>query len=190
MPPFYFNRNIYSTFSLAGENVSVTESPDEDTLKVDLAMPTIFKSLRLLEEKETMFVISQFDYDHCLECLRQDSSKHNLSKLRDKRQDVKNYGDFDVLIVHRVHGALVGVVMTCSDETAKSKMGEYLQKSCQQLDNAYQMLVDLTTDQEPKISIHKLLILPNLQHKSLKSVFRQNTNAKKVSVFRKFKIIG
>lgn len=185
MPPFYFNRNIYSTFSLAGENVSVTESPDEDTLKVDLAMPTIFKSLRLLEEKETMFVISQFDYDHCL---REDSSKHNLSKLRDKRQDVKNYGDFDVLIVHRVHGALVGVVMTCSDETAKSKMGEYLQKSCQQLDNAYQMLVDLSTDQQPKISIHKLLILPNLQSESLKSVLRNNTKAAKVSVFRKFKI--
>ncbi|XP_025114091.1 uncharacterized protein LOC112576073 isoform X2 [Pomacea canaliculata] len=171
VPPLYFNRNTYTTFRIAGEDVSVTEFPDDHTVKLDQAMSTIFKSFRLLGKKHIMFVISQFDYDDCLEYLRQDSSK---------RREVKNYGDFDVLIVHRRYGVLVGVVMTCNDKTNKMVMVKDLEKSCQQLDNAYQMLVDLTTDQQPKISIHKLLILPNLQHKSLKSVFRQNTNAKKV----------
>lgn len=131
-----------------------------------------------------MFVITQFSYDNYLTSLNQEFFEHKLPKLPKSREKDKRYGNFDVLIVHRKHGVLVGVVKACGeteDENGKSKIIVELEKGCKQLDDAEIMFQHLISDQKHKICVHKLLILPDITQKFLSSIFDNNKYVAEVS---------
>ncbi|XP_025113463.1 uncharacterized protein LOC112575699 [Pomacea canaliculata] len=189
VPSLYINTNTYEVKTFAGEDVYITRPPDdEQTVKHDMAMGRVLTSLHLLAKhgNEVMFVISQFDYDKYLANPRKEFTNHNLPRPGELRKSDKHYGDFDILIIHRHHGLVVGVVKTCSGESTQKveeptdMVIEELLQGCTQLDEAEKMLHHLLSDpmsnQNQQMQVQKLLILPNLSEERLEGVLNENQN--------------
>ncbi|XP_025113560.1 uncharacterized protein LOC112575762 isoform X2 [Pomacea canaliculata] len=189
VPPLYFNDNTYELTTFAGEDVYVTIPPDQQTVKHDMAMGRVLKNLNLLAifESEVMFVISQFDYNKYLANPTDEFADHSLPMPGELRKSDKHYGDFDILIIHRHHGLVVGVVKTCSGGCENNEVEvkdtlqtvvEELKQGCKQLDEAEKMLQHLLSDritnQNQQMQVQKLLILPNLWEERLRIVLNED----------------
>ncbi|XP_025112063.1 uncharacterized protein LOC112574909 isoform X5 [Pomacea canaliculata] len=189
VPPLYFNDNTYELTTFAGEDVYITNPPDQQTVKHDMAMGRVLKNLNLLAifESEVMFVISQFDYKKYLANPTNEFADHSLPMPGELRKSDKHYGDFDILIIHRHHGLVVGVVKTCSGgcqnnevevEDTTQMVVEELKQGCKQLDEAEKMLQHLLSDritnQNQQMQVQKLLILPNLWEERLRIVLNED----------------
>ncbi|XP_025112058.1 uncharacterized protein LOC112574909 isoform X1 [Pomacea canaliculata] len=192
LPSLYINNNSYELNTFAGEVVYITRLPDQQTVKHDMAMGRVLTCFRLLAnlESEVMFVISQFDYDKYLANPRKEFTDHNLPKPSKLRKSDKHYGDFDILIIHRHHGLVVGVVKTCSVESTQGvgdttdMVVEELKQGCTQLDEAEKMLQhllsDLISNQNQQMKFQKILILPNLSEERLGTVLKENQNMEQI----------
>ncbi|XP_025113462.1 uncharacterized protein LOC112575698 [Pomacea canaliculata] len=180
VPPLYFNSNTYIEGNIGGQQVYITQPPDEETVKHDLAMARVLHSLRLLveqEDQDVMFVISQFNYDNYLATPGQDFLSHKLPMPAGLIGQEKHFGDFDILILHRNLGVLVGVVKACSDDpgtTNDTIIVEEMKKGWEELNNADRMLKHLLSSEQNEIVVHKLLMLPNVSQDRLESVLLGN----------------
>ncbi|PVD21817.1 hypothetical protein C0Q70_17619 [Pomacea canaliculata] len=189
VPSMYFNNNTYEVKTFAEEDVYVTKPPDGQTVKHDMAMGRVLTSFHHLAKhgNEVMFVISQFDYDKYLANPRKEFTDHKLPRPGKLKKSDNRYGDFDILIIHRKHGLVVGVVKTCSggspnkeveEEDNLKKVVEELKQGCTQLDEAEKLLQHLLSDlishQSKPMQVRKLLVLPNLSEELLGNILNEN----------------
>lgn len=181
VPLLYFNTATYQKHKIGGEDVYVAET-SEDTAKHDVAMARVLNNLRLLAEREVMFVISQFNYDGYLATPGQEFLGHKLPMPAGCKSKDKHFGDFDILIAHRERGLLVGVVRTAGDDPGETNdmiVGE-LRKGCELLNNAECMLKHLMSYEQEEIDVHKILIMPNISQDRLEKVLQSHDDVTKV----------
>ncbi|XP_025112054.1 uncharacterized protein LOC112574906 [Pomacea canaliculata] len=168
VPSLYVNKSTYSSEEFAGEQIFITQPSNEEDMKHDKAIQGILQNLHHMadSEKEAMFVISQFNYNSYLTTLKDTFSGHQLPMPAKLRQQDQNYGDFDLLIVHRQYGLVVVVVKTCSvgsgDGQDDTKLVDEVKKGVNQLLDAEHMLQHLLSDQQWNLAVHKTLMLPNI----------------------------
>ncbi|XP_025113005.1 uncharacterized protein LOC112575385 [Pomacea canaliculata] len=181
VPSLYINKNAYRIEEFAGEQIFITQPSNEDDIKHDKAMQDILQNLYHVadSEKEAMFVISQFDYNSYLTTLKDTISGHQLPMPAKLRQQDQNYGDFDLLIVHRQYGLVVVVVKTCSvgsgDGQDDTKLVDEVKKGVNQLLDAEHMLQHLLSDQQWNLAVHKTLMLPNVSEEVLRDELEKHS---------------
>ena len=126
--------------------------------------------------KEIMFVISQLKYENYLNqhCFSGDAK---LPKPSDLKEEKRDRGDFDILVIHRNHGVLVGEIKSVGDRLAdKSEeqqhriIADKIRLAMKQLDKAESVLQHLFSDKARRPRIRKSVILPNVTADCLRRV--------------------
>ncbi|XP_025114058.1 uncharacterized protein LOC112576050 [Pomacea canaliculata] len=187
VPSLYVNRNTYKVVEFAGKKVFITQECIKPVLSHDKAMQTILHNLHLLaeDEKEAMFVISQFKYNSYLTTSIDSYHSHQLPRPDTLRKRVKDYGDFDLLIVHRQYGLVVAVVEACVDEsgdekktTDDTKLQEEIRNGAKRLKNAEHMIRHLLSDTQWDLPVRKTLMLPNVSQQTVEDVLNKQNKGK------------
>ncbi|XP_025112607.1 uncharacterized protein LOC112575167 isoform X2 [Pomacea canaliculata] len=177
VPPVYFNKLRYETQTIAGQVVYVPQPPDLSDVRHDRAMQHVLHCLRHMAEhyKEDMFVLSQFKYEDYLNKPGNKFANHRLP-VPARFEGKKNVGCFDILIIHRRFGVLVGVVKSLSDNDDGSEDNErkiddmLLSEVCEavtQATYAKSMMEHLMSDQKDKPAVQLTLLFPNVTSSSL-----------------------
>ncbi|XP_025113445.1 uncharacterized protein LOC112575681 [Pomacea canaliculata] len=193
VPPVHFNKTRYSQKSVADKVFYVPHPPDLKDILYDRAMQHVIHCLRHMAEQyqEQMFVLTQFSYDDYLRCPSPDYTGHRLpvpSGLTGGTRD-QDIGCFDVLIIHRLHGVVVGVVKTVSENNDGSEDGEQrteelliseVYEGLRQLQRAESMIRHLMSDKSPISVVRLSLMLPNIT----KSTLRRTLEIKNKNVHR------
>ncbi|XP_025112599.1 uncharacterized protein LOC112575165 isoform X2 [Pomacea canaliculata] len=191
VPPVYFNKTRYSQKSVANEVYYVPNPPDQKDLRHDRAMQHVIHYLRHMAEQyqEQMFVLTQFSYDDYLRCPSPEYTGHHLpvpGGLEGGTHD-QDIGCFDVLIIHRYYGVVVGVVKTVrdkddgredweqrKDELLISEMSEGLR----QLQRAESMIQHLMSDMSLIPVVRRALMFPNITKSTLRRAFYRTSKGK------------
>ena len=126
--------------------------------------------------KEVMFVISQLKFENYLSqhCFSGDAK---LPKPSDLKEEKRDRGDFDILVIHRNHGVLVGEIKSVGDRLAdKSErqqrriIADKIRRAVKQLDKAESVLHHLFSHKARRPRIRKSVILPNVTANCLRRV--------------------
>ncbi|XP_025112597.1 uncharacterized protein LOC112575164 [Pomacea canaliculata] len=177
VPPVYFNKLRYETQAIADQVVYVPQPPDLSDVRHDRAMQHVLHCFRHMAEhyKEKMFVLSQFKYKDYLNKPGNNFANHGLP-VPARFTDKTNVGCFDILIIHRRLGVLVGVVKSPSDrddgsEDSERKTADMLvrevSEAVSQVQYAKSMMEHLMSDQTHKPAVQLTLMFPNVTLSSL-----------------------
>ncbi|XP_025112612.1 uncharacterized protein LOC112575170 isoform X2 [Pomacea canaliculata] len=177
VPPVYFNKIRCETQPIADQVVYVPQPSDLSDVRHDRAMQHVLHCLRHMAEhyKEDMFVLSQFKYEDYLNNPGNSFLNHRLP-VPGGFKDKTNVGCFDILIIHRRLGVLVGVVKSLSDkddgsEDSEEKIDDMLvSEVCEavaQVKYANSMMGHLMSDQTHKPAVQMTLMFPNVTSSSL-----------------------
>ncbi|XP_025112603.1 uncharacterized protein LOC112575166 isoform X2 [Pomacea canaliculata] len=177
VPPVYFNKIQYEKQPIAGQVVYVPQPPDLSDVGHDRAMQHVLHCLRHMAEhyKEDMFVLSQFKYEDYLNNPG-NTFENNSLPVPAGFTDKTNVGCFDILIIHRRLGVLVGVIKSLSDkddgsEESERKIDDMLvrevSEAVEQLKYAKSMMEHLMSDQKHKPAVQTTLMFPNVTLSSL-----------------------
>ncbi|XP_025113297.1 uncharacterized protein LOC112575566 [Pomacea canaliculata] len=176
VPSVYFNKIRYKPQSVAGEVAYVPHPCDPSDVQHDRAMQHVLHCLHYMAEKENerMFVLTQFQYDNYLNNPGNKYEQHSLPVPSGLKNVEKQVGCFDLLIVHRVHGVLAGVVKSVGnmenqedEETTDERIASQVTEAVKQLRKAEKMLKHLMQDVCSLTKVGLTLILPNLTRSSL-----------------------
>ena len=127
--------------------------------------------------KEIMFVISGLRFENYLNkhCFTGD---RKLPKPSDLKEEKRDRGDFDILVIHRSHGFLVGEIKSVGDKLADKPeqqrhriIADKIRLAMKQLDKAESVLVHLLSDKDRRPRITKSVFLPNVTAACLRRVF-------------------
>ncbi|XP_025112361.1 uncharacterized protein LOC112575050 isoform X1 [Pomacea canaliculata] len=177
VPPIYFNKVRYKTQTVADQVVYIPEPSDPTDAEHDKAMRQFLNCFYYIPKtkKEQMFVLTQFNYEDYLNNPGDDFSEHCLP-VPEQKED-KNIGCFDILIIHRYYGLMVGVLKTVSEYDSKTN-GDELQidrliandvsAAIPQLNKASGILHHLMKDLNGTPPVRRFLILPNITLSTLK----------------------
>ena len=96
-------------------------------------------------------------------------------------------GDFDVLIIHRSYGLIVGEVKSVgADPHAIPNLDEAVvsrvEKAVKQLNKSQVVLNHLVSDMQWPVRITKVLILPNITSVELQQALKTSTTVSQVSL--------
>lgn len=197
VPPIYFNKTGYKKQDFHGQCVYVPDSSQLSDIRHDLAVQHVLHCLRHFaqHEEQQMFVLTQFQYEDYLNNPGDNFAKHRLTVLADlpvySDDKEKKVSCFDFLIVHRLHGILVGVVNAVGAEDEESKHNEQkedklvvdeINKAVKQLSKADFILKHLLSDQQPLPKVRQTLILPNLTRATLQRALAPESNKDVVDV--------
>ncbi|XP_025113300.1 uncharacterized protein LOC112575567 [Pomacea canaliculata] len=193
VPPVYFNKTRYKTYSVADKVVYIPVIPDlknkQDIsiVRHDMAMQHVLHCLHHMadQEQEKMFVLTQFTYSDYLNNPGTDFQQHRLpvpSGVIHKDDDVSCV---DFVIVHREHGVLVGVVKAVSDKVEDSDDGQQdeggsvvtaVTEAVQQLQKVNRVIRHVMSDQLQCPTVRHTLILPNLPRALLRGAVAKHTD--------------
>lgn len=179
VPPIYFNKVRYKTQTVADQVVYIPEPSDPIDAEYDTAMRQILNCLHYIPKtrREQMFVLTQFNYEDYLNNPGDVFSEHCLP-VPEQKED-KNIGCFDILIIHRHYGLLVGVVKTVSEYDVKTNGGQLeiyrlitvdVSAAISQLNKAKRILHHLTKDLKGTLPVRKFLILPHVTQLTLERI--------------------
>ncbi|XP_025114144.1 uncharacterized protein LOC112576111 [Pomacea canaliculata] len=176
VPPIYFNKTRYKKQSIAGKDVYVPDPTDPRDVQHDGAMQHVLYCLRHMAEqqKERMFVLTQFKYEDYLGSPVPGYAHHSLPMPAGLSEEDNTVDCFDILVVHQRHGVLVGVVKAVNDKDTHNKNNKQeteavvvsqVSEALKQLEKAGNMIKYLMSDEH--LEVKYTLILPNLSKSSL-----------------------
>ncbi|PVD21799.1 hypothetical protein C0Q70_17600 [Pomacea canaliculata] len=178
---------VVGIVSLRGPVIpDIKNAQEMSVVRHDKAMQHVLHCLHHMadQEKDKMFVLTQFNYDDYLNNTGIDYQHHGLPVPSGVIDDDDDVACVDFVIVHREHGVLVGVVKAVSDKVEDSDDGQQDEGGCivtavteavQQLQKAKRVIQHVMSDQIEFPTVRQTLILPNLTHASLRrAVARQN----------------
>ncbi|XP_025112594.1 uncharacterized protein LOC112575163 isoform X3 [Pomacea canaliculata] len=183
VPPIYFNKVRYKTQTVADQIVYIPEPSDPTDVEHDKAMRQFLNCFYYIPKTkdEEMFVLTQFNYEDYLNNPGADFSEHCLPVPKQKKD--KNIRCFDILIIHRYYGLVVGVLKTVSEYDAQTN-GDELQiehliandvsAAIQQLNKASGILHHLMKDLKGTPPVRRFLILPNITLSTLQRALRSH----------------
>ena len=208
-----FNRVHYDTQSICGQNVPETQQVNvlvpqptleerqagdqfvsSSDVRDDKTTQHVLGCLKALadQRKEVMFVLSQLDFgdylgEPCYSAVP--SLLPRLVDLQTTARDSPDKGDFDILIIHREYGLLVGEVKSVGDhfsdlKKARKEEDDIVEKkvkqAIKQLDKAEQVLTHLVSDLQTPPRVGTTLIVPNMPRSQLQRVLHDNRQLKEV----------
>ena len=165
----------------------------ESDVRDDATQERVLRCLRNVAaeaQNEAMFVISHLSYADYLSDPAYAAAASALPRPVDLKSENKHRGDFDVLILHREYGVLVGEIKTVGDmlcslteEEKDQKVLERVRQAAKQLQKADLILRHLVSDQQSPPRIRKTLMLPNVTRAKLQSVLTRDPQLSQVSCF-------
>ncbi|XP_070204715.1 uncharacterized protein [Littorina saxatilis] len=192
LPPVYMNTTGEQAVQIFGTEVFIKRLPADNvpkgvpdvlfnsTVKEDKSQQKVLQALHEVSEAgtEVMFVLSQLNFKDYLPS-HSPSATPRLPTPRDLKSQNKDQGDFDVLVLHKHLGVLVGEIKSVGDNfqelgfSEQKKEQEIVKKvkqALKQLDKARDVLNHLTNDQQPPPRIIKTLMLPSISPAQLRQV--------------------
>lgn len=193
VPPLFFNQVPNSEVTVCGERVLVTKPPigednadakrhngashgvHENDFRDDRAQQHILFNLKWLGDnpKQVMMVISQLDFRKYLDGENDpigSAAAALLPRANSLHKDFQR-GDFDILIVHKKYGLIVGEVKSVGYKfqiLGESEAGENktivnrVGRAVKQLNKCQKVLQHLVSDLPKKVMVTKTLFLPNI----------------------------
>nr|KAG5692898.1 hypothetical protein BaRGS_031402 [Batillaria attramentaria] len=148
-------------------NVQETDSRD------DFAQQHVLHCLQTLGEQrqEAMFVMSSLDFTDYLNKL--DATHAAQFPLPGDLPSTQREGDFDVIVIHRKYGVLLGEIKSVGihDNNPTDKaVADKVTKAVKQLDKCEQVVNHVMSDVAPGVSVRKTLILPYISRTQLQHV--------------------
>lgn len=208
LPPVHFHRTQHEELQLAsGHPVLVTRPPlpdrppggasllSQSDVRDDQSLQRVLDCLRQLAEApgEVMFVLSELKFGEYLNepCFAAAASALPNIPM-DKKTRRKQEGDFDVLVIHRQHGILVGEIKAIGeklshlpqqqqDQAVKKKM----EQAIRQLNKAKDVLQHVVSDLQPPPRVQTTLMLPNIARAQLHGVLAGNLPLSQVGMVGK-----
>ncbi|KAK7095181.1 hypothetical protein V1264_006626 [Littorina saxatilis] len=196
VPPVFMNRTGERVVKIYGTEVLVKQRPVDDVpqgagpvlfnsdVREDRSQQNVLKCLRKVSEagQEVMFVLSQLNFKDYLPCYSA-AAASKLPTPKDFKADNKDQGDFDVLVLHRHLGILVGEIKALGDNFQELGLSQQQQEqevvkkvksALKQLDKADDVLSHLTQDLQLSPRIVKSLMLPNVPAALLRQALDSN----------------
>ena len=136
-----------------------------------------------------MFVISQLNFGDYLNEPCYSAAASLLPRPIDLKSQHKHRGDFDVLLLHRRYGVLVGEVKSIGDQFSTlfpsarlqdQKVAEKVKLAIRQLNRAEEVLSYLLSDQQRPPRIVKSLMMPNISSAQLQRTLDNNPKLRQV----------
>nr|KAG5692906.1 hypothetical protein BaRGS_031410 [Batillaria attramentaria] len=148
-------------------NVQETDSRD------DFAQQHVLYCLQTLGEQrqEAMFVMSSLDFTDYLNKL--DATHAAQFPLPGDLPSTQREGDFDVIVIHRKYGVLLGEIKSVGihDNNPTDKaVADKVTKAVKQLDKCEKVVNHVMSDVAPGVSVRKTLILPYISRTQLQHV--------------------
>ncbi|XP_025113877.1 uncharacterized protein LOC112575941 isoform X3 [Pomacea canaliculata] len=173
VPPVYFNKTSFNTQVVAGQAVYVPDRADPYDVRHDQAMQHVLNCLHHMAKQyqENMFVLTQFKYDDYLNNIGNEFRKHRLPVPAGFTKENQNIKCFDLMVVHRQYGVLVGVVKAVGENVSESLndlIVNEVTEAVQELKKGADMIKHLMSDQEQFPTVRQILILPNMARTTLK----------------------
>ncbi|XP_025112580.1 uncharacterized protein LOC112575160 isoform X1 [Pomacea canaliculata] len=173
VPPVYFNKTSFNTQLVAGQAVYVPDPADPYDVRHDQAMQHVLNCLHHMAKQyqENMFVLTQFKYDDYLNNIGNEFRKHRLPVPAGFTKENQNIQCFDLMVVHRQYGVLVGVVKAVGENVSESLndlIVNEVTEAVHELKKGADMIKHLMSDQEQFPTVRQILILPNMARTTLK----------------------
>ena len=167
----------------------------ESDLRDDTAQRHVLANLRALGDagQEPMFILSQLNFGDYLNepsytAAVKSSQLPNLPRPEDLGQKYAA-GDFDILLIHRRHGILVGELKSVGSNLpsvsrtpaqADDDVAKRVGKAVKQLDKSKRVIAHLVSDNAPGLTITKTIFLPNVRRADLQRVLTANPQLEQV----------
>lgn len=168
--------------------IKVQESDTRD----DIAQQKVLSCFHelALKKKEVMFVISQLNFSDYLGMSNYSQEAQHFLRPGHLNINANRQGDFDILIIHRHYGILIGEIKSidpnqCRDLNLSQcdidkKISERLNKAIDQLNKSENVVRELSKDLEPNLRILKTLIFPYLQSNDLHRLLKSDQKIEQV----------
>ena len=133
-----------------------------------------------LDRKEDMFLISELNFGDYLSKQAYRQATEGLPKPADLPED-QRHGDFDVLLVHRERGVVVGEVKSVDSMAPARMVAKRLTYAAKQLGRGKKMVEHIISDLASGLPVRKTFFLPLLSRNKLTKVLETNAKLLKVS---------
>ena len=134
--------------------------------------------------REPMFVITQMNFRNYLDNASYPDATSQLPRPVDLKNQNQDRGDFDVLIIHRHHGILVGEVKSvglCLIEPQRDTIvAKRLKRAIEQLNKAESVLKYLFSDTQSAPRVRKCVMLPYVTSDCLRRVLEADSTLRQV----------
>ncbi|XP_070203700.1 uncharacterized protein [Littorina saxatilis] len=194
VPPVHCNRVPYNTATLPGTDQEVLVLPSAEELsqqqkieaQTDLAQQHVLHNLQQLADyrKEVMFVVSELNFKHYLNkplYAKQTGKLPKPGNLPKEHRRHGTQGDFDILVIHRQYGILVGEMKSVGKTEASRADTEVVKKvadGVKQLAKSEVHVRHMVSDIAPDLIVRKALFLPYVSSAQLQRILDDKNNAK------------
>ncbi|XP_070203708.1 uncharacterized protein [Littorina saxatilis] len=193
VPPVQFTRVPYNTDTVPGTGQEVLVLPSSEQLQqqqaniqADLAQQHVLHNLQQLGDsgKEVMFVVSELNFKDYLN--KPFYAKHTgkLPKPANLPKELRHHGkqgDFDILVIHRQYGILVGEIKSVGKTEASradTEVVKVIGKAVKQLDKCEVHARHMVSDIAPDLTVRKTLFLPYVSQAQLQRILDDDNNSK------------
>ncbi|XP_070203707.1 uncharacterized protein [Littorina saxatilis] len=193
VPPVQFTRVPYNTDTVPGTGQEVLVLPSSEQLQqqqgniqADFAQQHVLHNLQQLGDsgKEVMFVVSELNFKDYLN--KPFYAKHTgkLPKPANLPKELRHHGkqgDFDILVIHRLYGILIGEVKAVGKTEASradTEVVKVIDKAVKQLDKCEVHARHMVSDIAPGLTVRKTLFLPYVSQAQLQRILDDDNNSK------------
>ncbi|XP_070199033.1 uncharacterized protein [Littorina saxatilis] len=193
VPPVHLARVPYNTDTVPGTGQEVLVLPSSEQLQkqqgniqADFAQQHVLHNLQQLGDsgKEVMFVVSELNFKDYLN--KPFYAKHTgkLPKPATLPKELRHHGkqgDFDILVIHRLYGILVGEIKSVGKTEASradTEVVKVIDKAVKQLDKCEVHARHMVSDIAPGLTVRKTLFLPYVSQAQLQRILDDETNFK------------
>ena len=182
----------YRLWSEESQRPATPVRVQDSDFRDDTAQRHVLANLRALGNagQEPMFILSQLNFG---DYLNQPSyaAAVQASQLPRPSDLGKKYaaGDFDILLIHRRHGILVGelksvginhAVLNLSPAQADADVAKKVKQAVKQLDKSERVVSHLLSDLAPSMTVNKTLFLPYVSGVQLRRVLTADPSLEQV----------
>ncbi|XP_070200866.1 uncharacterized protein [Littorina saxatilis] len=191
VPPVHLARVPYNTDTVPGTGQEVLVLPSSEQLQkqqgniqADFAQQHVLHNLQQLGDsgKEVMFVMSELNFKNYLNKPFYAKLTGKLPKPATLPKELRHHGkqgDFDILVIHRLYGILVGEIKSVGKTEASradTEVVKVIDKAVKQLDKCEVHARHMVSDIAPGLTVRKTLFLPYVSQAQLQRILDDETN--------------
>ena len=162
----------------------------ESDLRADFSQVHVMKNLQELgvSGHEAMFILSQLNFGSYLNKPSYAAAAAQLPRPINLPQNDRK-GDFDVLVIHRRYGILIGELkavginqadLNQTQAEADSSVAKRVKQAVSQLDKSETLVKHLVSDIAPQLTVRKTLFLPYVTRTQLERVLAEHPQLEQV----------
>ncbi|XP_070202901.1 uncharacterized protein [Littorina saxatilis] len=193
VPPVHLARVPYNKDTVPSTDQEVLVLPSSEQLQqqqaniqADFAQQHVLHNLQQLGDSgnEVMFVVSELNFKDYLN--KPFYAKHTgkLPKPASLPKELRHHGkqgDFDILVIHRQYGIMIGEIKSVGKTEASradTEVVKVIGKAVKQLDKCEVHARHMVSDIAPGLTVRKTLFLPFVSHTQLRRILNDKNNSK------------